>query len=57
MLSERQAEVQFRQKETTSDQWYDGVNPAEKMFANVFVDEDTQRRDADEKTWSPSLSL
>lgn len=25
------------------DQWYDGVNPTEKTFANVFVDEDSQR--------------
>lgn len=42
-LSERQAEVQFRQKETTLDQCYDGVDPTKKGFANAFVDEGTQR--------------
>jgi len=26
------------------------------MLANVFVDEDTQRWDAGQKTWTPSLS-
>lgn len=56
-LPERQAEVQFRQKETTLDQGYDGVNPAEKGFGNASVDEDTQRWDANKKTWSLSLFL